>query len=54
MLEPIVLNETLVQGILASEREMSEFEDTAFSIVNKFITIEFDKEDANRSKCKPL
>ena len=29
---------------------MSELEDTKISIFNKFIAIEFDKEDANSSK----
>ena len=49
-----MFNETLAQGIFASEREMSEMEDNKISIFNKFVTIEFDKEDANRSKCKAL
>ena len=38
----------------ASEREMSELEDTKISIFNKFVTIEFDKEDANRSKMQGI
>ena len=50
MLESIVLNETLGQGIFASEREMTEMEENKNSISNKFITIEFNEEDANRSK----
>ena len=50
MSEPIVLNETLGQGIFASEREMTEMEENKNSISNKFITIEFNDKDANRSK----
>ena len=49
-----VLNETQKQGIFAREREMSELKDTKISIFNKFITIEFDKEDANRSKMQAI
>ena len=33
---------------------MSELEDTKISIFNKFITIEFDKEDANRRKMQAI
>ena len=54
MLEPVVLNETLEQGIFASEREMNQMEATKISIFNKFITIEFDKKDANRSKMQAI
>ena len=54
MLEPIVLNKTLVQGIFANERETSELEDTQIFIFNKFIPIEFEKEDANRSKMQAI
>ena len=50
MSEPIVLNETLGQGIFASEREMTEMEENKNSISNKFITIEFNEVDSNRSK----
>ena len=50
MLEPPVFNETLVQGIFASEREMSNGR-YKISIFNRFITIEFSKKDG---KCKPL
>jgi hypothetical protein len=39
MSEPIVQNETLGQGIFASEREMSDMEEDRRSISNKFITI---------------
>ena len=50
MSEPIVLNETLGQGIYVSEREMTDLEENKNSICNKFISIEFNKEDATRSK----
>ena len=50
MPEPIVLNETLGQGIYVSEREMTDLNENKNSICNKFISIEFNKEDATRSK----
>jgi len=50
MSEPIVQNETLGQGIFASEREMSDMEEDRRSISNKFITIEFDEGHENKSK----
>ena len=54
MLGSFVLNETLEQGIFASEREMSQMGDTKISIFNKFISIEFDKKDASRSKMQAI
>ena len=50
MSEPIILNDTLGQGIYVSEREMTDLEENENSICNKFISIEFNKEDATRSK----
>ena len=50
----LVLNEVLKQGIFASEQEMSQMEDTKNSIVNKFGTIDFEEEDANRSKMQAI
>ena len=50
MLESFVLNETMVQGIFASEREMNQMECTRNSIFNRFITIAFDEKDVKRSK----
>ena len=38
MLTSVILNKKLEQGIFASEREMSQMEDTKISIVNKFIS----------------
>ena len=49
-----VLNETLKQGIFASENEMSQTEATKNSIVNRFITINFEEKDANRSKMQTI
>ena len=54
MLGPIVLNKTLEQYIFASEREMSQMEDTNISIINRLITIEFEKKMHAEAKCKPL
>ena len=50
MPEPVVLNETLGQGIHVCEREMTDLNENKNSICNKFISIEFNKEDATRSK----
>ena len=50
MSEPIGLNDTLGQGIYVSEREMTDLNENKNSICNKFISIEFNKEDATRSK----
>ena len=50
MSEPIVLNETLGQGVFVSEREMTDLEENKNSICNKFLSIKFNKEDATRSK----
>ena len=47
------LNETLKQGIFASEREMNQMEETKVSIFNRFITIEFETKDA-RSKIQAI
>ena len=45
----LVLNEVLKQGIFASEQEMNQLEETKDSIFNKFFTITFKENDANRS-----
>ena len=50
MLESFVLNETMVQGIFASEREMNQMECTRNSIFNRFSTIASDKKDVKTSK----
>ena len=42
-----VLNETLEQGIFASETEIDQTEANKNSIVNRFITINFEEKDAN-------
>ena len=47
MPEPIVLDETLGQGIHVCERQMTELNENKNSICNKFISIEFNKEDAS-------
>ena len=49
-----VLNETLDQGIFASETEMNQTEANKNSIVNRFITINFEEKDANRSKMQAI
>ena len=54
MLESFVLNETVVQGIFASEREMNQMECTRNSIFNRFITIAFDEKDVKRSKVQAI
>ena len=54
MLESFVLNETMVQGIFASEREMNQMECTRNSIFNRFITIAFDEKDVKRSKVQAI
>ena len=46
-----VLNEVLKQGIFASEQEMRQMEDTKNSIFNKFVTIDFEEEDAKFNGC---
>ena len=43
MPEPVVLNETLGQGIHVCEREMTDLEENKNSICNKFISIEFNE-----------
>ena len=52
--DSVDLNETLEQGIFASEREMRQMEDTKISIFNKFISIAFDEKDASRSKLQAI
>ena len=54
MLESFVLNETMVQGIFASKREMNQMDCTRNSIFNKFITIAFDEKDVKRSKVQAI
>ena len=54
MIGTFVLNETLGQGIFASETEMDQTEATKYSIVNKFISINFEEKDANRSKMQAI
>ena len=55
MPEPVVLNETLGQGIHVCEREMTDLDENKNSICNKFIYIEFlNKEDASRSKSQAI
>ena len=48
--EPVNLNKILGQGIFISEREMTDLAENKHSISNKLISIEFNKEDATRSK----
>ena len=50
MLEPVVLDETLDQGIHICERQMTDLNENKNSICNKFISIEFNKEDTSKSK----
>ena len=50
----LVLNETLKQGIFSSENEMSQRQDTKSSIFNRFVTINFEEKDANRSKMQAI
>ena len=50
IMESFALNETMVQGIFASESEMNQMECTGSSILNTFTTITFDDKDAKRSK----
>ena len=45
MMESFVLNETMLQGIFASESEMNQMECTRSSILNRFTTIAFDDKD---------
>ena len=45
-MESVVLNETIKQGIFASEREMSQMEDTKLLNLTKKMQTE--------AKCKPL
>ena len=53
MLEPIVLNETLLQDIFASEREMSELRHkTPFSINSSLFNLT--KKMQTEAKCNPL
>ena len=54
MMESFVLNETMVQGIFASESEMNQMECTRSSILNRFTTIAFDDKDAKRSKLQAI
>ena len=49
-----VLNKTLKQGIFASENEMSQTEATKNSIFNRYVTINFEEKDANRSKMQAI
>ena len=49
-----VLNETLKQGIFASKSEMSQTETTKNSIVNRFVTINFEEKDVDRSHYRIL
>ena len=49
-----VLNKTLKQDIFARENEMSKTEATKNSIFNRFATINFEEQDANRSKIQAI
>ena len=53
-MESFALNETMVQGIFASESEMNQMECTESSILNTFTTIMFDDKDAKRSKMQAI
>ena len=50
----LALNETMVQGIFASEREINQMECTRNSIFNRFITIVFDEKNVKRSKVQAI
>jgi len=50
MPEPVMLDETLGQGIHVCERQMTDLNENKYSICNKFISIEFSKEEASKSK----
>jgi len=50
MPESVVLDETLGQGIHVCERQMTDLNENKNSMCNKFISIEFNKEDASKSK----
>jgi len=54
MLDSFVLNETMIQGIVASEREMNQMECTRNFMFNRFITIAFDDKDLKRSKVQGI
>ena len=54
MARTFVLNETLTQGIFASENEMSQTEATKNSIFNRFVTINLEEKDTNRSKMQDI
>ena len=54
IMESFALNETMVQGIFASESEMNQMECTRSSILNRFTTIAFDNKDAKRSKLQAI
>ena len=53
-MESFALNETMVQGIFASESEMNQMECTRSSILNRFTTIAFNNKDAKRSKLQAI
>ena len=44
--DTIVLNEVLQQGIVASEQEMDQSEETKDSIFNKIVTIPFGEDES--------
>jgi len=54
MARTFVLNETRKQGIFASENEMSQTEATKNSIFNRFVTINLEEKDTNRSKMQAI
>jgi len=50
IMESFTLNETMLQGIFASESEINQMECTRSSIFNRFTTIALDNKDAKRNK----
>ena len=54
MLVSIVINDTMVQGIFASEREMNQTECTKHSFLFNFTTIAFEEKDTKMSKIQAI
>ena len=54
IMESFALNETMVQGIFASESEMNQMECTKSSILNRFSTLAFDDKNAQRRKLQAI
>ena len=50
----IQMDNILAQGIFLSAKEMSQMEETKFSLFNRFTTITFEEKDPTKSKMQAV